>query len=288
MYDRYGPIPRFCFEFLEDDTRLNGHQARLQTALSGLSSRVFSGLANGIFNFDKSDISHTILLLKRLPGPDFTRTTLGIITPTIEMAIRDQIRRETDTQRFELYQALASVPVSRGLAGVAYKWSAQERLQQQNPITVNIFPMERKVPSDLRKKTRWHSIHEGGATPLSINIERTDVYAYGEKPDSIRDKVYYVPHKSNQVAPDSFIMDNNRLFIFQFTISDDHDIEEGLLEFFSQPSLPSRANWYFIFVIPPDLLEFSCPEVDAMKEFLEEINLCSMVWDPQLGVVLNP
>jgi hypothetical protein len=78
-------------------------------------------------------------------------------------------------------------------------------------------------------------------------------------------------------------MDNNRLFIFQFTTASVHDINKGILTLFSLESLPPRENWYFIFVIPPVLSELSCPQPrdPELQVFLEKIHLCSVMVDPQ-------
>ena len=112
-----------------------------------------------------------------------------------------------------------------------------------------------------------------------IGIQRTGIEAFDPKVDPIKNNVYYTLY---QAAVDSFITDGNRLFIFQFTVAREHDINERILTFFSQASLPPRSNWYFIFVISPDVLELSCPQGrdEVMKEFLEEIHLCSMVVYP--------
>jgi hypothetical protein len=138
-----------------------------------------------------------------------------------------------------------------------------------------------------KNSLRKHTNHGDGADPssaLSITIHRMDNDAFSSKPDPIKD-IYYAPYHPNQVAVDSFIIDNC-LFIFQFTIASVHDIKKGILTFFSQKSLPlrSRENCYFIFVIPPVLSELSCPQPrdPTLKTFLKKIQLCSVVVDPQL------
>jgi hypothetical protein len=125
MYNRFGPTARTCFDFPKSNPLLNGHRAYLQAALSSLSSRVLQGMVEGLFDgTKKADISHTFLLLKRLPGADWSLSTVEIITPDAEMALRDRLRSETQAQRIALYNSLASVEVSRHLAGVIYEMLA--------------------------------------------------------------------------------------------------------------------------------------------------------------------
>ena len=287
MYNQFGPTARICFELPKRKSHLNKHRHRFKVALSSLSPTVLRGLVAGtrIFDIDQSDTSLTIILLKRLPGADFSLSTVEIITPTAEIAVWDQLRRETDTQRRELYRDLASVNLSGRLAGIVYEMLAHQKLLQWGTISLHLVPMIRRTlgGSGPRKKLpRWYSDHGDEESSLSIDIERTGE-AWDPKPGPIKKNVYHAPHKSFQPAADSFILDSdkNRLFVFQFTTATEHDINEEILTFFSQASLPPRTNWYFVFVIPSDLSEFSCPQgQDAMKEFLEEIHLCTMTVDP--------
>ena len=288
MYNQFGPTARICFELPKRKSHLNKHRHRFEVAFSSLSPTVLRGLVAGtrIFDIDQSDTSLTIILLKRLPGADFSLSTVEIITPTAEIAVRDQLRRESDTQRRELYRDLACVDLSGRLAGIVYEMLAHENLRRWSTISLNLVPMIRKTPegSCPRKRLpRWYSNHGDEESSLSIDVGRTGNHAWDPKPDPIKKYVYYAPHKSFQPTVDSFILDsdNNRFFVFQFTTATEHVINEEILTFFSQASLPPRSNWYFVFVIPSDLSGFSCSQgQDAMKAFLEEIHLCTMTVDP--------
>ena len=279
MYNRLGPTARICFEFPKRKSHLNEHRHRFETVLSSLSSKVLQGMVAGIFDIDKSDISLTILLLKRLPGDDFSLPTVEIITPIAEMAVWDQLGKETRAEPLHLYYSLAPVERSRRLAGAVYGMLAQAMLLRQSAISrLHLVPMVRRMLDGSgpgKKLPRWYSNHGGDANSmLSFDIRRTGIEVFDPK-DPIKINVYY---KLYQAAVDSFIMSSNQLYIFQFTIATEHDINKGILTLFSQASLPPRSNWYFVFVIPPDLSEFSCPQGrDEMKEFLEEIHLYSMV-----------
>ncbi|KAN0127599.1 hypothetical protein V8E53_014577 [Lactarius tabidus] len=289
MYTRFGPTPRICFDYLKTPSLLDVHKEKFGLALSSLSLRSLREMVNKATVLDMDDVSHTILLLKRRGSLHRTLKTVEPITPAVEMALRNQFRRETRTERLNFYYYLANVEASRRLAGVVYESLVQETLQQLNTIELRLVPMVKRRPDGSgqgNKFPRYYSNHGDGEDPssvLSINIHRTDNDEISSKPNPIKDKVYYALHNLNQAAVDSFIMDNNRLFIFQFTTASVQDINKGILTLFSQESLPLRENWYFIFVIPPVLSELSCPQPrdPELQVFLEKIHLCSVVVDPQ-------
>jgi hypothetical protein len=251
MYSRFGPTPRICFDLLKMPSRLNVHKDRFESVLSNLSSRTLQEMVHGALILKFDDVTHTILLLKRR-GNDLSRAlvVVELITLDVEMALRNQLRKETQAERLALYRSLANLEAARRLAGVVYESLAQEKLQQQNPIELHIFPMIKKRPEGSgkgEKLPRWYSNHGDGADPSSvqsINIRRTDNDVFSSMPKLIKDNIYYAPQSPNEVAFHSFIMDNERLFIFQFTIASYDEIENGILASFSQDSLPvpPKAN----------------------------------------------
>ncbi|KAI9446376.1 hypothetical protein H4582DRAFT_1905253 [Lactarius indigo] len=122
--------------------------------------------------------------------------------------------------------------------------------------------MVKRVSGGSGHLPQWHSDHGSGANPLSvrqIDFTPVDWDLDSSYPCQIEDGVYYTPKARNQGAFDSFIMTDQKLYIFQFTMGSDHLIKKGILPFFSQESLPPRANWYFVFVVLLGL-EISCPQ----------------------------
>ena len=283
MYNRFGPTARVCFEFPKRKSHLNKHQHRFEAVISSLSPGELPGIVAGIFDIDKADIYLTILLLKRLPRDDFSLSTMEIISPIAEMAVRDKLNNFR-TELYLLYTSLAKVERSRRLAGVIYGMLAQETLLRQGAI--ELVPMVRRTPDGsgpINTLPRWYSNHGNNASSLSIGIYQTviqtSIDAFDPTAGPIKNKVYY---KSYQAACNSLILVmNNQLYIFQFTVETEPVINKGILTFFSQASLPPRSNWHFVFVIPPGFSELSCSQGQyEMKEFLEEIHLYSMVVSP--------
>jgi hypothetical protein len=284
MYTRLGPTPLICFDYLKAWSRIDGHLNKLRNAISGLSLRSLQEMVKGASELNMDNASHSIILMKR-HGSDLSRDlkTLGPITPFVERALRDQFRREQRADRLHLYHSLANVEMSRPLASIVYESLVQDTLRGLDTIELHLVRMTK-----MTSQGRWHTNHGDGVDPspalsIDIRIRRTDNDAFSSMPNPIGDKIYYTSYDRNQVAVDSFIMDNNRLFIFQFTISPDHDIKKGILDLFPPQSLPPRRNCYFIFVVPPQLskLCYPQPKDPGTKAFLESVQLCSVVVDPQ-------
>jgi hypothetical protein len=127
MYSRFGPTPRICFDFPKMQSLLDWHEDKFESALSNLSSRTLQEMVNGARSLKFDDVSHTIVLMKRR-GNDLSRALIIVepITLVVEMALRNQLKKETQAERLALYRSLANVEAARRLAGVVYESLAQE------------------------------------------------------------------------------------------------------------------------------------------------------------------
>ncbi|KAH9034832.1 hypothetical protein EDB85DRAFT_2219282, partial [Lactarius pseudohatsudake] len=302
MYNHYGPTPRICLDFVKHNLFIV-HKAHFDTALYNLSLRKLSEMASDRKNFGINDESNTLILVKRVPRNDLIRAGLNIddgqefsygrsepITHMIKLKLRTQLRKETRAARIALYKKLANVEGTRLIAGVVYESLAQELLEEK--IALKLVPMIKKDSSGYgrgKKFPRWHSNHGDGANrslvlPIDITPAETFVYPVSGLNHLIKDRVYYAPEAQNQVAFDSFIMAEGKLYIFQFATGSDHPINKGIVPFFSKMvpgALPPRADWHFVFVVPPRARSEICcsqPRDDDSK-LLNEMNLFSAVLD---------
>ncbi|KAH9009391.1 hypothetical protein EDB84DRAFT_1280496 [Lactarius hengduanensis] len=299
MYHQYGPTPRICLDFLCNKALLFTHEACYESALGKLSLQKLGHIAFENVNSGMDAESHTLVLVTRLPvdgdgDGKFSRSRLEPITRMIKLKLRDQLRKETRAARIELYKSLANVEGTRHIAGVVYESLAQDILEEK--IALKLVPMVKRELSKSGRRLKipqWLSDHGDGANPslvrpIDITSAKTFVYPASGLDHPIEDMVYYAPEAQNQVASDSFIMAEGKLYIFQFTIGSDHSMKEGILEgivrFFSKkvPGVPPRAGWHFVFVVPSSDSEICCspqPQDDDFKELLNEMNLFSAVLD---------
>ncbi|KAI9438109.1 hypothetical protein H4582DRAFT_1878695 [Lactarius indigo] len=313
MYYHYGPTPRICLDFVDNVALFIAYKAHYRSALNKLSSRRLGEMdemgnmgdtASDRTSLDIDDESHTLILVKRVPRRDLIRANLDVsngtefsygrlepITQMIKLELRNQLQKETRAARIALYKSLENVEGTRRIAGVVYESLAQSILEKK--IALELVPMVKweSSGSDQGKKLpRWHSDHESGANPplvrpIDIRPAETFLYPVSGLDHPIKDKVYYAPEAQNQVAFDSFIMAERKLYIFQFSIGSDHPIKKGIVPFFSKKvpgALPPRAEWHFVFVIPPRARsEISCsqPRDSDLKLLLKEMNLFSALLD---------
>ncbi len=198
-----------------------------------------------------------------------------------------QIRKSEWQDQICLYKRFEKVPDSKGLAGILFEAAAQNSLG--DGMQLDLIPMVRRSDPQPGGQPQWHSSHlpiadltlegfrqEAIKQGTKILIDPSLVLEYDEGGlESIASNVYYVPELTNTVALDSFILQDGRLYIFQFTVGHKHGIKEGLLKFQPQcTNLPPIDQWCFVFIIPPNLI-LKCP-YPRLKE-LQKLNLYSAV-----------
>ncbi|KAH9180784.1 hypothetical protein EDB89DRAFT_1921070, partial [Lactarius sanguifluus] len=227
MFNRFGPTPRICFAFLEVKNLLSLHESNLETALGKLSSRNLRNLVTGIRDLSMDGESHTILLVRRrkVSDGDWGRASVGPITDTVRIALRNQLQKEMQAEQLQLYRSMANVKGTRCIASVVFESLAHKMLLQG--IELTLIPMVKGGSCRGKQLPQWRSNHGDSVDPPSarqIDIEPTEEKRYSTTPARIEDKTYYVPEAENQVGFDSFIKSGTELYIFRFTIASKHQI----------------------------------------------------------------
>lgn len=228
-------------------------------------------------------VSHLLFLVKRVPEERLIEANLKFndttkfcyasvepITRGVEIALRDKLRKEERKAQFELYSHLSSVEGTRRTAGVVFEAMGHSRLEKK--IQLDLFRMTKSGRSRRGGGApQWHSNRGRSVKPTSLNIQPVDVIEYeGSSLKKIENMTYYLPKSQNQVGFDSFIRVDKILYIFQFTIAPKHPIKPGILSFFPAHLRPPKAEWHFVFVIPPES-KISCPQSqdNRLKQWLD-------------------
>lgn len=190
-----------------------------------------------IFNaaaFNLTTVSQMLFLVKRVPEKRLRKANLEVnnvlkyayasvepITHAVQVAIRDQLWQEKQIDQFEFYSHLASVGTTAhaATASLVFKSMGDSRLRER--IRLVLFPMMKggSGGSDLRQRHSTHR-HKSTAMPqeFSIDIQPMRVIAcLGSSLEIIEPGAYYILESENQVAFDSFIVDDNILYIFRFS-----------------------------------------------------------------------
>jgi hypothetical protein len=223
-------------------------------------------------------LSHKVCLISREKREDVhSRPIVAPITSFIQSKLANQLRVLEQAERIRLYKQFSKVPDSRAVAGIYFEAAAQRCLQ--DGMTLKLVPMVRLSTSRRGTQPQWYSSHvrldnkslEASRSDalqafLEINIKPSQTVAYSDNGSShISSEILYIPELTNQVAFDSFILLDNILYIFQFTISAGHDIKPGLIDFLGQFSgLPSMENWRLVFIIPQNQT-VTCPQSRSVE-----------------------
>ncbi|KAI0255603.1 hypothetical protein BJV78DRAFT_1119377 [Lactifluus subvellereus] len=307
LYDDLGPTPRVCFDFLKNPYQLITHESDYDGVISSLTAKQLCRLVLNGTKLNLDAVSHLMFLVKREDVNVLTQASVAPISTSVKSELLKRIQEEERGAQIRLYKSLSSVAGSGPMAGLVFESLAQAKLQTN--VALELIPMVKRTSNESTDsnqggQARWHSNHEkkgdnlpGGtqttkrrrtAAPWTKTSDRwvkispkVTVIYQGSELKVIQPSTFYLPKSPNQVGFDSFIMEDGHLYIFQFSIASTHPIKQGIVPFFSQPSLPPKTKWHFIFVIPPDR-KISCPQPrdPELNKLLEEMKLFSAELDP--------
>ena len=265
LYDRLGPTPRLCLDFLEDKYQREEYEEELEKAISNVTPESLEALFDAAGTLEMDKLSHKICMIRRKSLENVAgRVIVEPITPYIRSKLVYQFRILERRDQVRLYKRFAKTPDSRALAGIAFEAAGQAMLQ--DGIDLTLVPMVH-LPKSSDRRPQWHSSHvllrdvaleklRKGALkqPINIQVRPDGIFEYTDNgPLSIEPNVFYVPSISNQVAFDAFILLNGIIYLFQFTIGEHHDIKPGLKDFLNTCSdIPAVENWRFVFIVPPN------------------------------------
>ena len=104
MYDRFGPTPRICFDYINNPSALLHHQADRKKALETLSLATLLQMVDNSKLLTMDSTSHTLLLMKRrselriLDSTDdyasidaFFKPRIEFVSPVVESEIRARL-----------------------------------------------------------------------------------------------------------------------------------------------------------------------------------------------------
>jgi len=269
---------------------MRGYERKLRTAISKVTSNdlelLLSTAASGDLGIDT--LSHKIALISRESLEDvYSEGVVIPITPYIQSRLSNRFRNLERKEHLRLYKDFARVREGRKMAGVFFEALAQKALQ--DGITLELVPMV-KLDEARKGLPQWYSSHEfltnsqleerrqealTHKLKININLIRTEEFQENKPLSLVRD-VMYVPEADNKEALDSFILLNEGLFIFQFTIAEQHDIKRGLLDFLKEYVVPSPESWKIIFIIEPKQ-KLKC--LQPRNATLRELKMFSAVVD---------
>ncbi|KAK2464479.1 hypothetical protein APHAL10511_003458 [Amanita phalloides] len=267
VFNEFGPTPRLCIDYLcYDKDKIEQYRKDVQEAISNLTANELQRLFQHSHSLTMDAISHKICLISREDRENVRSSAIvSPITSFIKSRLANHFRTLERGEKIRLYKYFSKVPDSRATAGIFFEAAAQGCFQ--DGITLELLPMVRLPPS--QRKPQWYSSHVFLHNPtleaerqqalqnrrlLSLSGDLPTVEYTDDDLSSIIPDVIYVPKSTNQVALDCFIHSEEVLYMFQFSVGQDHDIKSGLIDFIrkcsGRPLSMDRCR--FVFIHPPN------------------------------------
>jgi hypothetical protein len=234
-------------------------------ALNNLTLEGLQILLDHLHDLKMDEISHKLCLIRRQTNNVESGFLVVPITDDIQSELVTCIQNSNMHQLLKTYKKLFYIPSVRGFCGIVFETICHRRFQK--PFVINYMPMVRLASG------RWHSSHHPfenqeeleklrevvSVTTVEVHPSTARVYE-GQELDPEPGIYYYIPRKSNQVALDSFILYETIFYMFQFTVSEAHSINDGLIsQFAERVKLPPMDKWRFIFIISDNVKLLECP-----------------------------
>ena len=217
------------------------------------------------------DQCYSTLLVKQKNVDDFYRFTIEPISLSVKRLLRRQVMTVEKKERLQTYLRSPRFHDLRIISDIVFESLAQLQLQEE--VALNLVPMvEVSAPrssGNAKQKTQFSSPADVANPPVWIQFKLTDTVEFDVDSSNstvFQAGVFYVPTSSNELAFDSFILIDQVLYIFQFTIAALHEINEGMTKSLSRPTLEAKlqgVEWRFVFVIPSG--STICPESNVAK-----------------------
>ena len=287
-YDQFGPTPRICLEVSSSPEDWEPYKDEVRHALMEVTLQKLQELTKKSEDLNMDSVSHKLCLIRREDRDIVSSAFLVMpITDHIRSRLAIRVRDYDMDQLIETFKLFFSVASSRGMSGNIFENICHQRFQKQ--ILLKYMLMVRLTRDDRSRQPRWYSSHrpidQQGQELESLrrdafdrcetlDLSPSDTREYDDLDFALESNVYYIPMKPNQVAVDSFICYGGYLYLFHFTVSEEHKINDGLIsQFATCRNLPPPRNWRYIFVIPDGVKTLVCPYPKSPE--VQELRPCS-------------
>ncbi|KAH9993983.1 hypothetical protein BJV77DRAFT_1066973 [Russula vinacea] len=264
-FDRFGPIPSICLETASSPYTLGVYETEVNGALNRVTVSLQSllELMTNVNDLTMDAVSHKLCLVKR---EEINNIASKFLISPITKYIQSRLAN------CRIVPIILFLPFFESVGRHYFENICHMRFQKH--ISIWFVSM---VRSDKKRNLKWHSSHCAIEPPVlqANELEKQrqvafrgwgtldvcpSIFEYDHLAFALEQGVYYIPKKPNEVAFDSFIFHDSYLYIFQFTVSKEHGINDKLISRFEEcTNVPPHDKWRFIFVIPDDVKALECP-----------------------------
>jgi hypothetical protein len=273
VFRRYGGSARHCFKLASTDASTDLHEESLRGLLLDLPdlNKILSALKGGV----SSNLQHNKALedtpsqiLTVVPG-NVRQPLLALVTRHVTKHFYRALNDKSAAEFWSYFNMFSSQPQSRASAGWLWERHVLRLLSSQVSVTL---PSTSLISEPPLKKPR--------TTSRNITVPFDLIVMYGGVESLAKElsqyicsgrTVLFVPGASNEATFDAFLIANDRVYLFQPTISPDHDVKVKGLDFIwdsvnaamkllnnkssewtaLSQLLPNRGpKWHLMFVVP--------------------------------------
>ena len=284
VFNSFGPIPRVCLEMASKHSEIELYDNQLQNDVDRLSLDKLKEMVYLLQSFNMEETLHKLCLIMHATTAIKPRFCVAPITRYVRCRLSISMRNLNRHELVKAFKRLHNLSSGQAMSGVIFENICHQDFANQ--IHIKLFPMV-QLPSEsetLKNKSYWFSSHElpsddthdSGKNKfhmseklsqkaqdarnhcIILKIDKSaasNVNHYGNEKLAFKLGIYYVPDKPNEVTFDSFLLLRGVLYIFQFTVSEEHTSVNwqnnfrvsGSFRWFLSFQKPKPENSYYVY-----------------------------------------
>lgn len=270
-FNNYGPTIRVVLQAIDDEKGYREYTKLVFAAIGKLKvmSEFVPLLSDSGELSTSTNLSHKLCLIRR---PTISVTTgdhiVHVVSLYVQTLLLTAYRELEFRDQMRLYRSTSRLSFARTLVGRFFEEYCHANFGKDGIYLEYVEMVRRNAKKNTQCSPGYHSSHcklsdnrleelRQVAVCRSLTIKSVSIRTYNDQKAKTKLKPgrYYIPAASNQVVMDSFILIDDTLYVFQFTIAKSHDVKAGIVPFLESMS---QFHVVFIFVIPSDLLVLKC------------------------------
>ncbi|TFK61874.1 hypothetical protein BDN72DRAFT_420401 [Pluteus cervinus] len=286
VYDTFGPIPRLCIDYQRSDgIELKRYARDLANSITSLDIKTLQDVVKNADDMSMDSVSQKICLIRRdTPNIWEYSFTTSPITESVASRLALQLRNTDLKDTLKIFKHYSRISSIRGMTRCIFEAICHRHFQVSIDITYTKM-VRKPLNPRAKRQPQWHSAYiplenealeqmrlqlaqdPNGKESLKVQPSMVLEYSFESFPTHPTQDVYYIPTRSNEEALYSFIIHNNTLYIFQFTMAGNHSIKAGLALLLEKLKT-IITDYRFIFVMPTDseLLQIRSPKDKELKQ----------------------
>ncbi len=267
LFSRYGGTARVVYQScIEVVAEMNANGVR--DAILGMKLEDLQSFLTKSVEDSWTDSTSSRLFIVR-PAPDSRiAAQYDVASDYILKLLMEKFAAVFDAFQSIMIQMLKAVDKAAAVRGMLFEVSAHGKLMK-GPVTLSMMEMElTKNPSNWKF---WISPNTSGR-PKELRLQTRKLVHFGNDDEELSSisfdtANYYVPRAANNATFDSFLVCDQELYVFQFTVGQSHDAKKKGLEMLKKivGKKVFRAHNFVCVVPEKQTVDLLIPKDDAVR-----------------------